>query len=398
MGKVFGGILLVAGTTIGAAMLALPTVTGMAGLKPTLLLFLFYWVVMTYSALLMLEVNLWMEGDVNLISMARATLGKPGEIVSWCLYLLLLYLLTTAYVAGSQQIITDFIETLTGYQLPEWAGPLPLLVVFGFFVFEGTRYVDWVNRLLMLGLAICFCTMVILLVPHVKPVLLQHSNPTHLMMAVSTAATSFGFHIIIPSLTTYMHRNKKKLVQVILIGSAIPMFIYALWEVATLGVIPLSGPSSIMQGYEQGTNGVELLVDQIGHGTIGLIAQIFSLFAIITSFLGVSLSLVDFLSDGLKVKKNLLGRAILCTLTFLPPFLIVLTYPRAFLLALQFAGAYCVMVLLAFLPALMVWSGRYRKGFPSTFRVPGGKIPLVIVMLAASVVVVIEVMNQFVGT
>ncbi len=77
--KLAGGILLVSGTTIGAGMLALPVVTGMAGLLPTLLLFLVFWIFMTYTALLMLEVNLWMKDHSNMITMAKETLGKWGK-------------------------------------------------------------------------------------------------------------------------------------------------------------------------------------------------------------------------------------------------------------------------------------------------------------------------------
>src|SRR5262249_43134285 len=150
--KMIGGILLVAGTTIGAGMLALPVVTGFAGFIPTVFLFCLYWCYMTFTAFLLLEVNLCIGEKVNLITMARRTLGKGGEIVALITYLFLLYLLTTAYLAGGGPILIDFVSTLTGLQLPDWAGVLPLLIVFGYFVYEGTKYVDSVNRILMVGL------------------------------------------------------------------------------------------------------------------------------------------------------------------------------------------------------------------------------------------------------
>src|SRR5262249_25529186 len=154
--KLLGGILLVSGTTIGAGMLALPTVTGFAGFFPTVALFVAFWIYMTYTAFLMLEVNFWMGSQTNLISMARKTLGKWGEAVSWITYLFLLYSLTTAYVAGSGPIVIDLVESLTGYALPVWAGSIPLLLIFGYFVYKGTRSVDYVNRLLMAGLVIAY--------------------------------------------------------------------------------------------------------------------------------------------------------------------------------------------------------------------------------------------------
>ena len=53
--RLIGGILLVAGTTIGAGMLALPVVTGFVGFWPSLALFFVYWLYMTFTAFLMFE-------------------------------------------------------------------------------------------------------------------------------------------------------------------------------------------------------------------------------------------------------------------------------------------------------------------------------------------------------
>jgi tyrosine-specific transport protein len=392
--KVLGGILLVSGTTIGAGMLALPVVTGLAGFLPTVCLFTLYWVFMTYTAFLLLEVNLWLGDRINMISMAHETLGKVGEAVSWITYLFLLYSLTTAYLAGGGPIVVECVEMITGWSLPLWAGALPLLLIFGFFVYEGTKYVDLVNRVLMLGLTIAYGVMVITITPHIESHLLVRSNWGNIWAAVSIAATSFGFHIIIPTLTTYMHHDPKKLKKVILIGSLIPLCVYIIWEVMTLGVVPLEGAKGILEGYHEGTNGAMLLSEKLGGSTVAVIAQIFSFFAIVTSFMGVTLSLSDFLADGLRIKKTHTGRIVLYVLTFVPPLFFILLSPRAFLSALEYAGAFGVVVLLGLLPPLMVWVGRYRKGFKGPFQVPGGKLALGTAILISLIVIGSEIVNK----
>lgn len=392
--RLLGGILLVSGTTIGAGMLALPVVTGLAGLLPTLLLFIIYWCYMTFTALLLLEVNLWMGSNVNLITMAKRTLGRWGEIVSWVTYLFLLYLLTSAYLAGGGPILNEFMHTLTGIVLPPWAGPLPLFVLFGIFVYKGTKSVDYVNRYLMTGLVVAYVAMVVLLLPEVEIDLLRHIKWEASLLGVSLIATSFGFHIIIPTLTTYLNQDRKLLQKAILIGSLIPLLVYITWEIITLGIIPIEGPNGILHGYETGTNGVHLLSAILGDTWISLIAQFFSFFAIVTSFLGVTLSLSDFLADGLHIKKTSRGRALRFILTFLPPLVFIYTYPRAFLSALEFAGAFGVVILLGLLPTLMAWSGRYRKEYDSEFRVPGGKLSLIASGLFSIIIIAIEIVNK----
>src|SRR5438552_1817543 len=102
--KFVGGVLLIVGTCIGAGMLALPIATAELGFIGSCILLVVCWLVMTYGALLLLEVNLWMPQNSNLISMAKATIGPSGQIISWVTYLLLLYSLLCAYIAGGSDL------------------------------------------------------------------------------------------------------------------------------------------------------------------------------------------------------------------------------------------------------------------------------------------------------
>lgn len=394
VGKLLGGILLVTGTTIGAGMLALPVSTGLAGFYPSLILFIFYWLYMTFTALLFLEINLWMGEKANLITMAKHTLGSFGEIVSWILYLFLLYSLTTAYLAGGGTLFNDFILSLTGVKLSCWMTPFPLLIVFGTAVAMGSKSVDYLNRVLMIGLCFAYFLLVTWTIPHVDTKLLSSTNWSYLPLAVSILATSFGFHIIIPTLTTYLGRDVFQLRLCILIGGLIPLFVYILWDYLALGVIPIEGESGILQGYIKGTSGAALLAEILGNSSIGIISRLFAFFAIVTSFLGVTLSLLDFLADGLAVKKKGLGLSLLCAITFIPPLLFSLTSPRVFLTALEYAGAFGVVILLAVLPCLMVWVGRYHKQFKGSYRAPGGKFALILSLGVSCVIIMIELANQ----
>jgi tyrosine-specific transport protein len=267
-------------------------------------------------------------------------------------------------------------------------------LVFGYFVFKGTKSVDKVNRYLMAGLAIAYFAMLFLLAPKVEVSHFEHVEWESALLAVSLVATSFGFHIIIPTLVTYLNRDVALLKKTIFIGSALPLVVYIFWEVVTLGIIPVEGENGILQGYTSGANGVQLLSATLGDSWISVVAKVFSFFAIVTSFLGVTLSLSDFLADGFHIKKGHVGRLLRFLLTFVPPILFMYTYPRAFLSALEFAGAFGVVVLLGLMPALMVWSARYRKGYKSKFRVFGGKWTLLASIAFSVIIISIEAANK----
>ncbi len=391
--RLFGGILLVSGTTVGAAMLALPVATGLAGFFPAQVLLVSLWLYMTYTAFLILEVNLWLDGHANLISMAKRTLGVFGQILAWASYMFLLYSLTTAYLVGSGEIFANVVADTTGLIVPEWFGPLPLLAIFSYAVFEGTKMVDYLNRVLMGILIVAYLAMVFFLVPEVSGTLLMQRDWTMLLLGISIVVTSWGFHIIIPTLTTCLDRNVNDLKKVLTIGSLLPLVIYTLWQLVTLGIIP---QTVLMQGYVQGENGATLLSNTLGANWVAAVSVGFAFIAIVTSFLGVSLSLWDCLADTLKIQKSGMGRMMLYALTFLPPTVFALTTPRAFLSALEYAGAFGVVTLLGILPALMVWWGRYRLGIsqPQHFRTPGGKPALILVIAISLAVIGVEMLHK----
>lgn len=390
-----GGILLIAGTSIGAAVLALPISTGMMGFIPTMTLFVAYWLFMLFTALCFLEVNLSMKGNVNFISMARHTLGRWGEIFNWIVYLYLLYALTTAYIAGSGPIFHKLIFMTTGYDIPTFMQSLPLILIFGYFVYRGAETVDYANRFLMLGLVITYMAIIIWIAPYIEIERLHgHVEWRYFNVSLSVIAVSFGYHIIIPTLSRYLDHQPDMLKKVILFGSIIPLVCYIIWETVALGVIPITGENGLAVGYQKGLNSADLLAKTIENPSLLALTSAFSFFTIVTSFLGVSLSLRDFLADGFKIKENHRGKILLYILTFLPPMIICQINPRAFLTALEHAGAFGVVLLLGLMPALMVWFNRYRRGHESPYRAPGGKPALILTMVISIFIITVEIWNQ----
>lgn len=382
-GSLFGAMLLIAGCCIGAGMLGLPVISSVAGFKPSLAMFVFSWLFMMTTALLLLEVNLWFKNDVSLITMAGRTLGNWGKATAWACFAFLFYALGVAYIAGSGELIVSFINAFAPVQLPSWVGGLAVSVIFGGFVYLGTFAVDLFNRILMAGLVITYLLLVALGAPHIDPANLTYQNWSVIALIAPVMIISFGFHNMIPSLTTYLNGDIRRLRLAIILGSSLPLLIYIVWEWLILGLVPPDSGEGFQQVVDQGRMATEILKQAAGSLWVGEVAQYFAFFAIITSFLGNSLSFVDFLADGLQVKKDARGKLLLCLLVIAPPFILSMVYPRIFLLALNYAGAFGAVILFGILPALMVWSGRYVEGIKGTRIVPGGKLVLGAVILFA---------------
>lgn len=381
-----GGIFLVSGTTIGAGVLALPVMTGVVGFFPSVLIFLAVWLVMLSTAFFFLDVNLAFQDDVNFITMAGKTLGRVGQGVNWIFYLLLLYSLTAAYIAGSAPLFAAGLEYLFGWTLPVWLSYFCLPVIFGWFVYAGTSGVDAINRVLMCGLLITYILIVVALPSHLQEELLMHVDWKPSLVALLVVITSFGYHIIIPSLTAYMNHDKKHLKWTLFLGSLMPLIVYVLWELLTLGVVPVR---DLALAWKQGVPVSMALTSIIQTKWVQLSIHFFAFFTIVTSFLGVSLSLSDFLTDGFSIKKSWEGRMIACFLTFVPPLIFLFSFQRGFLLALEYAGA-LVAVLLVILPALMAWNLKEVKFYQSLL----GRAWLTLIICFGLGVIAVDVFQQ----
>jgi len=375
-------------------MLALPVATANYGFIPATVLFLTCWIFMTFAALLMLEVNLWLPAGSNLLTMAKATLGRTGQAIAWMTYLLLLYSLMAAYLSGMDSIITDTLNHYFQARLDPWVGFIALVFVFGFIIYLGARPIDYINRILIAGLVITFSALVVFTAPHVQPRMLIQKHYHSLWIALPIIITSIGYQIIIPSLRTYLQSDAKKLRLAILIGSSIPLFVYILWEFIILGVVPVHGEHGLLSILASGQPAVGLTkaLNQILQTPyISIIAKFFAFFAISTSFIGVSFSLFDFLSDGFRIKKSKLGRISTALMTFIPPMVFALVYPSGFILALGYAGIF-VAILLCIMPAMMINSGRYWSKMATGYQVGGGKIALTLLVAFAIIVIGTEIL------
>lgn len=351
--KLLGGILLIVGTSIGGGMLALPLVTEQLGMGYSFLLFISVWFLMTIAAICILKVNLVLPHGTNMISMAKHTLGKSGEIVTWVSYLLLLYCLLSAYIAGGSDLLESLFQ-LFHVSVYHWIAVLLFVLVFGAVIFKGVSIVDMANRGLMTIKLSSFLVVILLLMPKLHLSHAQLGDITHLPAAILVVITSFGYAIIIPSLRDYFGEDDHLMMKAIFIGSIIPLVCYVLWIVVVLGVLPSSSH----------LNSLSRLITQLDvitqNNWIINSVHLFTYVCITTSFLGVSLALADFIADGFKMKRTGVGaRLNIMALVYVPPMVMVLFYPTAFVHGLALAGVFCI-VLLMLLPALMALKIRMR--------------------------------------
>lgn len=360
-GSVFGGMLLVVGCCVGAGMLGLPIVTGLAGFFPSLLMLFASWAFMTLTGLLLVEVNGWFPERVNLLTMTENTLGKVGKAICWITYLFLFYAVLVGYISGIGGLFATFFESAFSLKAPAWLGSLIFVLIFGCIVYTGTRRVDLCNRGLMLGKIIAFVLLLSVGISFMRPAQLLYIDPKYTFVSLPLLIISFGFHNIVPSLVDYLKGDIKKVRLTIIAGSLMTLGIYLIWELFVLSILPVAGENGIHMSLKHDQEASQALSRVVGSVWITIFAQTLAFFAILTSFLSIALSLVHFLSDGLKISYKKRENSYLCSLALVPPLLISLVFPKLFFKALNFAGGICTVILFGLLPVSMVWIGRRRR-------------------------------------
>ena len=387
MNKTVGSTLLVAGTMIGAGMLAMPLTSAGIGLTATIFLLIGLWAVLTFTALLFVELYQTADSDAGIGTLAAQYFGKGGRIISTAVLIVFLYALIAAYVSGGGSLLMDLLPAMGDKDTMNKIAVLVFTIFFGSFIVIGTHSVDKINRVLFFVMIATFILVLALMLPNIKfdNLMAMPIDNALIISASPVFFTAFGFHGSIPSLNKYLDGNVKSLRIAILVGSGITLFAYFLWQLSTHGLLSQNEFLQILR--EDATlNGlVKATLEITQSPIIANAVKIFSTLALVTSFLGVALGLLECIEDLLKQSFDIhAGRISLGLMTFIPPVLFSLFYPEGFILALGYAGqmfAFYAVVL----PVALVWKARsIHPNLP--YRVWGGNALLVLVLVLGVII------------
>lgn len=382
--------LLIAGTAIGAGMLGLPVATAGSGLIPSWVMYMACWISSLISGLLFLEIAMWLPPHANILSMSKTFLGDSGKILTWGLYIFLFYSLEVAYISEGGHFVVDAL----GGEIPYFVGLLLFVAFFCFFIYLGTRAADHCNTILMVGLIVSYIMFIAIGFSKVHIFAFNRWGWMAAIGALPVIFTSFGYQGVIPTILEYLHRDRKRTRFAIVLGSFLPFFVYIVWDLVVKGVVPLQGPEGLEATKALGHSAIAPIQKIVAESSFTTIANFFAFFALSTSFIGVTLGLVDFLKDGFRVKSNHINKIWIMLVIFIPCIIITLLDPNLFLSALKYAGGVGCVLLLNVLPIVLVWIGRPKH--KNCWRVPGGNLLLIALMLFLIFELFVVVRSEFV--
>ncbi len=362
--KMMGSSLIIAGTALGAGMLAIPMVLAQFGLLYGTLLMVLICFGTTYAALLLLEATIKAGGGLGLNSIARKTLGKQGQLLTNGLLYALLTCLLMAYILGAGDLLSKLLSNF-GVELTATTSQVVFTLLAGAVVASGTGVIDKLNRaLFFVMLASLFATMVFLAPSMTQENLMQVTSHDHVDLIKTSAIlfTSFGFMVVIPTLVSYNHEaTDKQLRNMVIVGSLIPLVCYLCWLFAVVGNLSeeqfrsFKNVSDLMAAFEAQSPWV------------GNVLSTFTGLALLTSFFGVAMSLFNQNKDMFNQ-----NTAVTYCISFILPLAGSLLAADKFLQVLNYAGI--ILVFLAvFVPLVMVHKQRFMKVAEDRYSAEGGR-------------------------
>lgn len=335
-------------------MLAMPIISSGVGFIGITIVMILIWITMCYTALLLVDTYKDNNPEDGLSTMTYKYLGKAGSIVTGISMLTLMYALVSAYIAGGSDILrlnlSKWLDTDVSPQLTA----LIFTLLFGGIVGFGARVVDIATKWIFIIKLVFLFIVIVVIFGHIKiDNLLQMPLESKLFYSsIPVIFTSFGFHIVVPSMVKYLNGDIKLLRKAFIYGSLLPLVVYLIWQLSILGSIEPQTFFAIIKE-TKGLEAVILAVNGVSESKwINIPLNIFFSAAILTSFLGVALALFDYVKDLSKKKTFGKNSVILYLITFIPPLLFALYYPKGFIIALGYA-AISVVITSLFIPVLM---------------------------------------------
>lgn len=386
-GSVVGAASLVAGTMVGAGILALPTATAPVGFLPSTAAMGVAWLYMTMSGLLIAELSinrLVQSGKPGqgMLDLYEETLGPTWSKVGSVAYFFLHYALMVAYIAQGGVNIEGALGAVGLSQLSSIPGigqiSFASVCASGLFIASPSA-IEKANNLFVLILGSAFIGIVGLgasTADFSSLVDLSNQHPEQVAGAFPIIFLSLVYQNIVPTVVNQLEGDRSKITQAIVTGTTFPTLMFLAWNAVVLGNVQGADLSNIdpLALLQSGSGGNALL---------GNLVTLFSSLAIVTSLIGFVYGLLDALTDVFQLPQEGPAyeewKAPLFALVFLPPLALSLADPEIFYKALDYGGAFGVSTLFLVLPPFMIWGQRYGEDKPPLITkpmVPFGKLSL----------------------
>ena len=238
------------------------------------------------------EIILRTKGNHQLSGYAGLYLGKWGKTLITIAILIQLYGAMVAYTIGEGTSLS----TLLGGSSVVYS--LVFFFIASALAYRGLKAVGWSEFFLIFGLGVIVILVSLLGIPF-----MQHEVP----LQGASPFLPFGIVLFalygvssIPLVKEFLSHDRKHMKNAILIGSIVPIIVYAVFAFVVVSIVGVAGFDSLSVDNRIASAALELSVD----GVLSILTLLFGIIAMITSFLVSVIVIKEMFQYDHKLKKN----------------------------------------------------------------------------------------------
>lgn len=277
------------GYIIGAGILGMPYAVQRAGFLTGLVSIIILGIAVMFLNLVVGEIVLRTREKHQLTGYADKYLGRKGKIMMAIVMVLGAYGALTAYTVKEGQFLNSILSPIFGGSVMIYA--LLFFAVAAYIIFRGIDAIEKSELYLVGSILLIVLIMVISSYDHVSVSNLSHYNPAGFLIPFGVILFAFHGTGSIPEISLELKKNKKIMKKAIIIGSLIPIFIYAIFTALIIGIT----------GAETSDGAILGIADMVG-GYVLLLGTVFGILVLATSFLAVGLALREIYVYDLKFR------------------------------------------------------------------------------------------------
>jgi len=359
------------GTIIGAGVLGIPYVIAQSGLLLGIINLLVVGFALLVLHLCLGEISLRTKGLHQLSGYMEIYLGKIGKHLIAFSMMVGIYGAMVAYIIGEGEIL----KTIFGGHPLIYS--LAFFVIVSIIIFMGIKATGRAEMIVT--------SLMILIVLAIGIFSFSKIDPTHftaihwqnIFLPYGVILFAFVGTAAIPELREELENQKHQMKKAILIGSILPIVVYLLFAVIVVGLVGLKNFNTLAPNDRIATIALSIFADPY----LGLAANIFAVFAMFTSFIGLGLALYQMYEYDYHLKKIWAF-----FLTVIPPIIIAISGLTHFIAVIGFTGAIAggvdgILVMLAY------WKAKRNSQRKPEYKLKIGKFitGLLILMFALGI-------------
>jgi len=367
--EVLQAVCIMIGFIIGAGILAIPFVVAQAGFWTGMFMIIIIGLIMMTVNLYVGEVNLRTRLNHQLTGLTNIYLGKVGWGFMLFSMVLGMYGALTAYTIEQGTFLKALLAPIIGGHQIIYS--IIFFIIFGFIVYIGINWIKKSEIFMVFFIVIILGVVAVFAAPHIEPGNLTGFRFSNLLIPFGVVLFAFLGTASIPEVRAELSHNRKSMKKTIIIGSVIPIIIYAVFALLVVGVTGIATTESAMLGLKQ----------FLGYKAV-VFGLLFGILTMATSFIAVGLALKEmYMFDfGLKSKK---AAALTLAVPLVAGFtIILLNINNAFYSVLNIAGALAGGIDIILI-VLMHWASKEKSEREPEYSVPKSRILGIIIIFVA---------------